>query len=318
MAPEDQARILEDLGFAVTRNSDTLDTQVPAWRGDVEGEACLVEEVMRIHGFDHIPQTPLEREGHLPHAVLTTLQRRTSNARTALAWRGLSEAVTFSFLSGKDAALFAEVPESLRLVNPISADLDVMRPSILPNLIAAAARNADRGLSDAALFEVGPQYADDTPEGQALVAAGLRAGLPAPRHWEAKPRALDALDAKGDALAALAACGAPVENLQVTRDAPGWYHPGRSGVLRLGPKVLAAFGELHPRVLKALDLKGPAAGFRGLPGNHPGAEIQGQQNPPGPRGLPLPTGRPRLRLLGRRRGARRKNSSAPPRAPTRS
>ena len=118
---------------------------------------------------------------------------------------------------------------------------------------------ADRALDDAGLFEVGPQYGDDTPEGQMLVAAALRAGQSGPRHWDAKPRPVDAFDAKGDALAVLEACGAPVANLQVTTDAPSWYHPGRSGVLRLGPNVLAHFGELHPRVLRAFDLRGPAA-----------------------------------------------------------
>jgi phenylalanyl-tRNA synthetase beta chain len=173
----------------------------------------------------------------------------------------MSEAVTFSFLDGAAADLFGGVPDSLRLVNPISSDLEVMRPAVLPNLITAAARNADRGFGDAALFEVGAQYRDDTPEGQVQVAAGLRAGTRAPRHWAAAPRPVDAFDAKGDALAVLEACGAPVQNLQVTRDAPGWYHPGRSGTLRLGPGVLAQFGEVHPRVLRRLELKGPAAAF---------------------------------------------------------
>jgi phenylalanyl-tRNA synthetase beta chain len=153
------------------------------------------------------------------------------------------------------------VPE-LRLANPISADLDTMRPSILPNLIVAAGRSADRGAGDAALFEIGPQYADDTPEGQALMATGIRSGMAAPRRWSAPSRPVDALDAKGDALAGLAACGAPVDSLQITTDAPDWYHPGRSGVLRLGPKLaLAYFGELHPGVLRRLDVDGPIVGF---------------------------------------------------------
>ena len=255
----EQTRILGDLGFAVRGDGATLQVAVPSWRNDVEGEACLVEEVLRIHGFDALPQVVLPRDSDLPLPALTPAQRRVSHARLALARRGLDEAVTFSFVSSQQAALFGGAPESLRLVNPISADLDVMRPSVLPGLVAAAARNADRTLADAALFEVGPQYADDTPAGQALVAAGLRAGAAAPRHWAVPARGVDAFDAKGDALAVLAACGAPVDKLQVTADAPGWYHPGRSGSLRLGPKVLAHFGELHPRVLKALELRGPAA-----------------------------------------------------------
>ncbi|MFQ5773414.1 MAG: phenylalanine--tRNA ligase subunit beta [Kiloniellaceae bacterium] len=259
--PDEQTRILTDLGFEVESNGEALSVGVPSWRNDIEDEACLVEELLRIHGYDAIPQVALEREAPLPRPAVTPAQRRAGHARTALAWRGLDEAVTFSFVSGRDAALFGGVADDLRLVNPISADLDVMRPSVLPGLAAAAARNADRGFADAALFEVGPQYADATPEGQTLVAAGLRAGRAGPRHWAARARAVDAFDAKADALAVLSACGAPVDKLQVTTDAPSWYHPGRSGVLRLGPGALANFGELHPRVLRGFELRGPAAAF---------------------------------------------------------
>ena len=258
---ERQERILADLGFDVEDDSRVMTVTTPSWRGDVECEACLVEEVARIHGYDHIPAEPLPRESDLPHAVLTRSQRQVSYARTALAWRGLEEAVTFSFVSSAQAALFGEVTEELTLHNPISADLDVMRPSVLPALVTAAVRNTGRGFGDVALFEVGPQYSDDSPDGQATVAAGLRAGQVVPRHWSESARGPDAFDAKGDALAVLEACGAPVANLQTTRDAPAWYHPGRSGALRLGPNVLAQFGELHPRVLRALDLRGPAAAF---------------------------------------------------------
>ncbi len=262
----EQARILADLGFEVAKNGgavgdDSLDVMVPGWRPDVEDEACLVEEVLRIHGFETIPALPLARETDLPHAAITLAQKRVSMARTALAWRGLEEAVTFSFVSGGEAALFGGGAAALRLDNPISADLDVMRPSVLPGLVAAAAHNADRGLNEAALFEIGPQYADATPKGQARVAAGLRAGPADRRHWAAAQRGVDALDAKGDALAVLEACGAPVEKLQTTREAPDWYHPGRAAVLRLGPNILAQFGELHPRVLSGFGLRGPAAAF---------------------------------------------------------
>ncbi|MEO3427592.1 phenylalanine--tRNA ligase subunit beta [Pelagibius sp. CAU 1746] len=261
VAPDRQAEILERLGFQVARENGALAAVPPSWRPDVESEACLVEEVMRIHGYDDIPEVELPRDSYLPRAVLTPAQRRVSAARTALVWRGMLEGVTFSFVSSKEAALFGGGAEALRLANPISADLDVMRPTPLANLATAAVRNADRGYGDLALFEVGPQYLDDTPDGQSTVAAGLRAGDVQPRHWAGGARPADVFDAKGDAEAVLGACEAPVENLQVTRDAPGWYHPGRSGVLRLGPKVLAQFGELHPRVLKALDLKGPAVAF---------------------------------------------------------
>jgi len=262
VARERQAAILRDLGFAVEEAEETFTVTVPRWRGDVEGEACLVEEIMRVHGYDTIPLTPLPRQSDLPEPVLTLTQRRESRARRALAWRGLDEAVTFSFISSDLAEAFGGVDMGLRLVNPISSDLDVMRPSVLPGLAAAAARNADRGFADVALFEVGPQYADTSPEGQSLVAAGLRAGRAQSAHWEMRPRPLDAFDAKADALAVLLALGAPTENLQVDSAAPpAWYHPGRCGALRLGPKVLGQFGELHPRVLKALGLRGPAVAF---------------------------------------------------------
>ena len=261
----EQKSILEDLGFATeadkSNGAERLVCQVPSWRPDIVGEACLVEEVVRIHGYDHIPVTPSRLDGALPHPAIGRDERRQSLARTALAWRGLDEAMTWSFISSEAAALFGGVPDSLRLVNPISSDLDVMRPAVLPSLIQGAARNVDRGYPEVGLFEVGPQYRDDTPDGQDSVAAGLRTGQADPRHWAAAARPVDAFDAKGDALAVLEACEAPVANLQVTTDAPAWYHPGQSGVLRLGPNVLAQFGVLHPGVCARLGLKGPAAGF---------------------------------------------------------
>jgi phenylalanyl-tRNA synthetase beta chain len=159
------------------------------------------------------------------------------------------------------AELFGFSNEALVIDNPISADLDVMRPSILPNLLDAARRNADRGYADVALFEVGPKYSGDGDDGQAIVAAGIRTGQNAGRHWAEPARPVDAWDAKADALAALEAAGAPVGNLQVTADAPPWYHPGRSGVLRLGPNALASFGDIHPGVLRAMDIDGPAVGI---------------------------------------------------------
>jgi phenylalanyl-tRNA synthetase beta chain len=188
-------------------------------------------------------------------------RRRVELVRRTLAERGLTEAVTFSFLSSKAAALFGGARPELTLVNPISSDLDVMRPSALPNLVAAARRNADRGFPDVALFELGPLYCDDRPEGQLTVAAGLRAGRIGPRDWREKPRDPDLYDAKADALAALAASGAPAVNLHTAADPPPWYHPGRAGILRLGAGVLGHFGELHPDVLEAFDVKGPVAAF---------------------------------------------------------
>ena len=261
VSPPEQRRILEALGFGVDEGDGTAAVAPPSWRGDIEGEADLVEEILRVHGYDAIPAVPLARETALPRPALTPAQRRVGFVRRTLASRGLVEAVTFSFMAASEAELFGGVTAELRLINPISAELEIMRPTILPNLIGAARRNADRGLADGALFEIGPHYRDDTPEGQATAAVGLRYGNTGPRHWRDGGRPVDAFLAKADALAALAAAGAPSDNLQVSADPPGWYHPGRAGTFRLGAKPLAHFGELHPAVLAALDLKGPAIGF---------------------------------------------------------
>jgi phenylalanyl-tRNA synthetase beta chain len=250
------------LGFTVTATDDGWDAAVPSWRHDVVGEADLVEEVLRIHGFDNIPTVSLPRVAALPTAAINIAQERRAQARRALAARGLIEAVTYSFLPKDHAALFGGAPDAIRLVNPISSDLDVMRPSILPNLIAAAGRNADRGYADISLFEVGPQFAGENPDDQSINAAGLRAGNAVPRGWSETLRAADAFDAKADVLDVLGQIGAPVGSIQIVAEAPDWYHPGRSGSIRLGPKtVLGNFGELHPRILKAMDVAGPMAAF---------------------------------------------------------
>ena len=259
---DEMERILTVLGCTVDRNGDAYDVKIPSWRGDIEDEAGLIEEIARIAGYDKIAPVSLPRPQAIPAPALSAEQRRRADARRLLAGRGFVEAVTYSFLPSAHADLFGGVPGTLRLVNPISADLDVMRPSLLPNLIAAAARNADRGIADARLFELGPQYAGDKPEDQSIVAAGVRAGQARPKAWTGAARPVDAFDAKADALAVLAAAGVPVERLQVAADAPSWYHPGRSASLRLGPKtLLGRFGEIHPRVLKAMGAKGPAVAF---------------------------------------------------------
>ncbi|MFP6736831.1 MAG: phenylalanine--tRNA ligase subunit beta [Rhodospirillales bacterium] len=262
VAPERIEEILGKLGFTVTATDDGWDVAVPSWRHDVVGEADLVEEVLRIHGFDKIPTVSLPRATPLPIAAVNLVQERRGQARRALAARGLIEAVTYSFLPSDHARLFGGAPDAVRLVNPISSDLDVMRPSILPNLIAAAGRNAARGYADIALFEVGPQFAGENPDDQSINAAGVRAGNAVPRGWSMPMRAADAFDAKADVLDVLGQIGAPVASMQVVAEAPDWYHPGRSGQVRLGPKtVLACFGEVHPRILKAMDVAGPMAAF---------------------------------------------------------
>ncbi|MEL6371988.1 MAG: phenylalanine--tRNA ligase subunit beta [Pseudomonadota bacterium] len=268
--PEEGAeKILTALGFAVAK-SDPWQVEVPTWRPDVEGKADLVEEVTRIIGFDHLPTATLPLRQAVETPKLTKRQERRRNVRRSLAARGLLEAVTWSFTDEPNAALFSEGDNWLRaqglvLANPISSDLGVMRPSILPNLIAALQRNLDRGQKDLALFEVAPIYFSDAPDGQIYVATGARMPLTS-RHWQSGQTSSDpvagVMQAKADALAALAAAGGSVDKLQTTDKAPKWFHPGRSGTLCLGPKnILAEFGEIHPRVLKAMDIDQPVFGF---------------------------------------------------------
>jgi len=261
IAADKVEEILKALGFVVSVKDGVIVAVPPSWRPDVEGEHCLVEEVLRVYGYDDIPTVALDRETVLPKPILTPRQRHVAFAKRVLAGRGMMEAVTWSFLSSKHAPLFGGGDAALVLDNPISSDLDAMRPSLLANLLTAAGRNADRGYTDLALFELGPVFRNDTPEGQDLMAGGLRHGDSKGRHWRAPARPVDVFDVKADALAVLGACNAPVSSLQVSADAPAWYHPGRSGALRLGPTVLAWFGEIHPKVLRTLDVKGPAVGF---------------------------------------------------------
>jgi phenylalanyl-tRNA synthetase beta chain len=248
-------RILTDLGFEVRGEMVTP----PTWRRDVQGKADLVEEVARIEGFDALPSEPLPEMPRPAGGVLTVRQTRMRNARRAMAARGYAEAVTWSFMRTEWAKLFGGGDERLRLSNPIASDLDCMRPSILPNLIDAAARNARQGFPDAAFFEVGPTFKGDQPADQLTIVAGLVAPH-APRSWDgAQGDPLFAL--KADLMALLDEMGAPP--LQVVQgQASPWWHPGRSARLQLGPKnVVAEFGELHPRVLKDLDAEGPMLAF---------------------------------------------------------
>jgi phenylalanyl-tRNA synthetase beta chain len=201
----------------------------------------------------------MTRPSAVARPILTPAQRRIGTMRRALAARGFNEAVHFSFIPKSAAALFGGGDEARLLENPISSDLDAMRPSLLPALLASAGRNQARGIAHAMMFEIGPQFLSGTPGAQTDVAAGIRAGEPA-RHWTKANIRPDWIAAKSDAIAALEAAwgevGAPVQAA-----APAWYHPGRSGTIALGPKPLAHFGELHPRIIAALDLKGPVAGF---------------------------------------------------------
>lgn len=256
----DILKFVGDIGCTIT-GAMPFKVTTPSWRPDLHGAADLVEEVVRLAGLDTIPSTALPRLAAVTKPGLDPAQRRAREARRALAGRGLVEAVTYSFIPRAHAVLFGGGDESMQLANPISADLDAMRPNVLPSLIAAAVRNAARGLTPAHLFEVGPAFASAGETDQPYVATGLRAGTP-PRQWAGAAPAPDVFMAKADALALIEALGGPVGNLSVWTDAPGWYHPGRSGQLKLGPKtVVARFGELHPKILAEMDLKAPAAAF---------------------------------------------------------
>ena len=257
--------ILERLGFSVAADStESWTVTAPSWRRDVSGEHDLIEDVLRIHGYDEIPVSTMPRPS-VAKPAFTADQRRVRAVRRALANRGLHEATTWSFLSRDHAEQFVTESPLVALDNPLSADLDVMRPSLLPNLIQAAGRNAARAMSNARLFEVGPRFEGAEPGEQTLVAGGIRSGHNSPRHWRDKPRDVDVFDVKADALAALETAGVPIDRLQTgagdNAGAAAWYHPGQSGVLKLGPAVLAEFGLLHPICLKTLDVDGPVAGF---------------------------------------------------------
>ena len=255
-APE-QARILTALGFAL--DGDTA--APPSWRPDVQGEADLVEEVARVASLAGLKGAPLARPAGVARPILTPMQRREGQARRRIAALGYAECVTYGFIDRAAAALFGGGSDAVRLENPIRSDMSHLRPDLLPGLLRAAARNQARGFADLALFEVGAVFPGGEPGEQRLMATGLRVGATGPRDPFGARRPVDLWDARADAEAALAAIGAPA-SLMILRTAPAWFHPGRSAVLSLGPKTpLAAFGELHPRVLRALDLRGPAVAF---------------------------------------------------------
>ena len=261
----DLRRVLEKLGFFTAGQGERVKIAVPSWRPDVHGRADIVEELVRIVGVDRVPSARFVRE-QARKPVLTTIQNRTRKAKRALAARGLAEAVTWSFVSKQEAELFGGGSPELALANPIAAELSNMRPSLIPGLVMAAQRNADRGFPDTALFEVGQIFKGDRPDDQITAASGVRRALAKParngRHWSGKAEPVDAFDAKADVFAVLAAAGAPVQALQVVPGGPAWFHPGRSGTVQIGPQnIFGHFGELHPRAVAALQAEGPLVAF---------------------------------------------------------
>ena len=282
--PAEMRRILGHLGFMMAGSGPIVKVAIPPWRSDVTGKADIVEEIMRIHGVDKVPMTPFPRGDAPRKPILTQIQLRTRRAKRALAARGMVEAVTWSFISKPHAELFGGGQAELALANPIAADLSDMRPSLLPGLVRAAQANADRGFSDLALFEVGQVFKGDRPQDQFMAAAGLRHGMASSkgmgRHWSGAVVA-DALDAKADAFAVLAAAGAPIQALQIVSGGPSWLHPGRSGTIQIGPQnILGYFGELHPRAAEALGADGPLLAFEVILDRIPDAKVKATRAKP--------------------------------------
>jgi phenylalanyl-tRNA synthetase beta chain len=253
-----QRETLTSLGFVLDGDM----AQVPSWRPDVQGEADLVEEVARIASLTGLEGRPLPRLGvGVPKPVMTPAQRRAQAARRTCAALGYNECVSYSFIDQASAALFGGGDDASMLENPISSEMSHMRPDLLPGLLQAAARNQARGFMDLALFEVGPAFHGSEPGEQVKQVTGLLVGRTGPKDVQGSMRPVDLYDVKADAEAVLAAIGAPAK-VQIRRGGSGWWHPGRHGQICLGPKkVLGVFGELHPRVLAAMDVKGPAMGF---------------------------------------------------------
>ena len=258
----EQRRILEQLGFTVSSSvADSWSVTVPSWRNDIDGSADLVEEIIRIYGFDKLNMTELPRSSVIARPAYSAEQKRAPLLRRLLTARGITEAVTFSFLKSDDAALFGGGDDSLRLANPISTELDMMRPSILPNLLQAVSRNNNRGIENVSLFEIGPIFLSPDETGQRISVSAIRQGNIRSADWRHTAAPVSAFDSKADILAALSLIGVSVDNITTSRDAPDWMHPGRSGRLKLGKMDMGYFGEIHPAILAHYDLKSPIVGF---------------------------------------------------------
>jgi phenylalanyl-tRNA synthetase beta chain len=280
----EMAGILERLGFELANfigNAGEMVVKVPSFRPDIEGKADLAEEILRIGGIDRVPPAILPRVSgkDVQEPVLSLVQKRVKSAKRALAANGLVEAVTWSFVSRQQALAFGGGAASLALANPIAPEHSDMRPSLLPGLIAASQRNADRGYGDVALFEVGQIFLSDGEDSQKIAAGAIRRGLAKKdrigRHWSAPAGAADLFDAKADAFALLWTLGVPAASLQLVAGGPAWFHPGRSGTIKFGPKnVIGAFGEINPRTLNIVGAEGPITGFELLLDDIPAPKLR--------------------------------------------
>ena len=256
-----QAEILSVLGFELDTSQPEWQVQVPHWRNDIDGSADLVEEIIRIYGFDKLEMASLPRDEVVARPSFSPAQKRSLMLRRTLAARGLTEAVTFSFMKRKDAELFGGDNNALMLANPISNDLNMMRPSVIPNLLQAMGRNLNRGIEEVCFFEIGPVFLSPDEQGQRMAIGGVRQGRRQLADWQQCETRFDLFDAKADLLAALAGLGVRVDNLVASREVPSWMHPGRSGVLRLGKTEMGVFGEIHPAICRHFDLPEGVAAF---------------------------------------------------------
>lgn len=268
VSAEKEIEILNKLGFTTSVENGRIKAVAPSWRGDIECEQDLVEEVVRMIGLDEVPAVSLPHD-KLPKPILTPQQHNALIVKHELASRGMYETVTWSFTDSEIARYFRKGNPAILLQNPIAKELNEMRPSILPNLLTAVKNNIARGYPNMALFEVGPEFTGRHPEEQHTAASGIRAGQTSKKDWTGSARDYDVFDAKADALAVIAAAEGPFENPQITADAPSYYHPGRSGTIRLGKNVLAYFGEIHPNILKNLDIKTRVVAFEVILDNIP-------------------------------------------------
>ena len=260
--------ILSRLGFETKEEGDKILATSPTWRGDIEGEHDLVEEIVRMVGLDNIPAESMPRD-YFPKQTLSPAQRRNVTVKHELASRGFLETVTWSFTDSKFAKDFRKNADPVLLCNPITAELDEMRPSILINLLLGLKNNIAKGYANVSLFECGPEFFGRKPGEQRLVAGGIRCGMTGKKHWLKDERPFDVFDIKADVLAVIAAANGPFDSARISTDAPSYYHPGRSGALRLGANVIAYFGELHPLVLKKFGIKQRVVAFEVMLDNIP-------------------------------------------------
>ena len=261
--------ILTNLGFQIRKKPKVWEISPPSWRNDIDGSADLVEEVIRIYGYDNIPKNSLENHQSVSSPSIDRNYKRSLTLKRLLAGRGMLEAITYSFLSEKDASLFDGENKDLQLVNPISSDLNTMRPSLLPNLLAAVSQNFKRGETGASIFEIGPIFKGQNPDDQIEHISGIRAGYNSFREWTKTIRKFDWLDVRADLEAVIKECGFDSSKILLKREAPNYYHPGRSAAFYLGKNIIAIFGELHPSIIKYFNIKSSVVGFEVFPENIP-------------------------------------------------